>query len=342
MSVIQTGSIALLAFIFGDYLTQVYDLGQFSSFIYASLVVIILTLINILGVQFGSGTQKILTILEVAGILLIVFAGFFLAPANEVAALPEKESSPSASLGMAMVVVLLTFGGWNEAAYISGELRSGQKHMAKALILGIIIITVVYLLVNLAYLNVLGIEGISKSATVAGDLMNLALGKEGLLLIGIMVAISALTSANATIFTGARTGFALGRDFKLFSLLGKWNQKNSAPVNAFIVQGIISLALIGLGLINRKGFETILDYTAPVFWFFFLLVGLSLFILRRKEPEAKRPFRVPLYPLTPLLFCLTSAYLLYSSVVYTGNGALVGIGVLAVGALLLPFIEKRH
>jgi amino acid transporter len=102
------------------------------------------------------------------------------------------------------------------------------------------------------------------------------------------------------------------------------------------------LALVSLGLITRSGFETMLDYTAPVFWFFFLLVGISLFVLRYREPNAERPFRVPLYPITPLIFCLMSAYLLYSSVVYTGFGALVGIGVLIAGMIFLAALTYRE
>jgi amino acid transporter len=136
----------------------------------------------------------------------------------------------------------------------------------------------------------------------------------------------------------------LGRDFPVLGYLGKWNAQTSSPVNAFMVQGAVSLALIGLGILTRNGFATMVEYTAPVFWFFLLLVGIALFILRRKEPDLNRPFRVPFYPITPLIFCLTSAYLLYSSMMYTGLGALVGIGVLVVGVLLLlalPAIEKR-
>ncbi|MGV3587717.1 MAG: APC family permease [Adhaeribacter sp.] len=342
MSVVQTGSIALLSFIIGDYLTQIYSLGAYSSAFYAAIVVITLTGINIIGVTFGTGTQKILTLVEVSGVLLITLAGFFFAPVVTPGAISEVSVSGS-SLGMAMVFVLLTFGGWNEAAYISAELRSGRNGMAKALILGIVVITVIYLLINLAYLKALGLGGMAKSEAVAGDLMRVSFGEGGVVLIGVLVAISALTSTNATIFTGARTNYALGQDFSVFRALGKWNGQANAPVNAFLVQGLISLALLGLGLFTRKGFETIVEYTAPVFWFFFLLVGIALFVLRRKEPHRERPFRVPFYPITPLLFCLTSAYLLYSSLVYTGIGALVGVGVLMTGFLLLlalPAIEK--
>ncbi|MFD2245341.1 APC family permease [Pontibacter ruber] len=345
MSVIQTGSIALLSFIIGDYLTQIYTLGEFSPVIYASLVVIVLTGINIVGVKVGTGTQKVLTTVEVLGILIITGAGFFFAPEQAGASsIASDTSGQTNSLGLAMVFVLLTFGGWNEAAYISGELRSGRKGMAIALVAGIILITIIYLLINLAYLNVLGLSGMAQSDAVAGDLMRITFGEGGVLLIGVLVAVSALTSANATIFTGARTNYALGRDFPLFGILGKWNEQTSSPVNAFIVQGFISLALISLGLLTRNGFATMIEYTAPVFWFFFLLVGVALFILRRKEPDRERPFRVPLYPVTPLIFCLSSAYLLYSSLVYTGLGALVGVGVLAVGVILLlvlPAIDRK-
>lgn len=344
MSVVQTGSIALLAFIFGDYAAQIYSLGEHSSVIYASLIVIFLTGINILGVNMGTGAQKILTTVEVLGIVIVIVVGFFFVPSNlEIVNTASTSSGGINSLGLAMVFVLLTFGGWNEAAYISAELRSGRKHMVKALIASIIIITIVYLLINLAYLRGLGLNGMAQSNAVAGDLMQNAFGEVGLVLMAILVAVSALTSANATIFTGARSNYALGRDFPVFSILGKWNIQKSAPINAFIIQGIISLALISMGLISRNGFETMIEYTAPVFWFFFLLVGISLFILRSKEPNVERPFRVPLYPLTPILFCLTSSYLLYSSVAYTGWGSLVGIGVLLAGVLLqlaIPAIQK--
>src|SRR3546814_277438 len=218
-----------------------------------------------------------------------------------------------------MVFVLLTFGGWNEAAYISAELRRGNKGMVSVLIGGLFVITLLYLLVNWAYLRVLGINGVSDTETVAAEVMRLAFGEAGLVAIGVLVAVSALTSANASIFTGARSNYDLGRDFPSFRMLGTWNKRASGPVNAFLVQGLISLALVGLGFITRKGFETIVEYTAPVFWFFFLMTGISLMVLRKKEPEKPRPFRVPLYPWVPLVFCGTSAWLLYSSLAYTGD-----------------------
>lgn len=340
MSVVQSGSIALLAYIFGDYASQLFPLGTYSSVLYAAMVISVLTAINILGVKMGSGTQKFLTTLEVLGILLIIGAGLFFSNEPIELFVPESEPRSGNSFGLAMVFVLLTFGGWNEAAYISAEMQAGSKKMVKAFVFGIFVITSIYFLVNLSFLKVLGLQGMAASEAVASDLMLATIGDGGVVLMVVLVAVAALTSANATIFTGARSNYALGRDFSIFSFLGKWNEKNSSPVNAFVVQGLISLGLVSLGLFSRDGFETIVEYTAPVFWFFFLLVGVSLFILRKQNPTRKIPFKVPLFPFTPIIFCLTSAYLLYSSINYTGWGSLIGIGVLLMGAILLLFISK--
>ncbi len=342
VSVIQTGSVAILAFIFGDYISQFYSLGQFSSMIYAAAIITLLTTINIIGIRFGTGTQKLLTSLQILGVLTIIVAGLFFAPPEIQASAAAPATTNVPAYGLAMVFVLLTFGGWNEAAYISAEMRRGRRQIANALILGILVITTLYVLVNLAYLNVLGLEGLAGSSAVAADLMRLTLGDGASWLIGALVALAALTSANATIFTGARTNYTLGRDFPAFRILGRWNAKTDSPINALIIQGLVALALVGLSLWTRDGIRAIVDYTAPVFWFFFLMVGISLFVLRRREPEAERPFKVPLYPLTPILFCLTTAYLLYSSIAYTGLGAFVGLGVLAIGAVILIFLPTTQ
>ncbi len=341
MSVIQTGSIALLAYIFGDYLAAIFNFGEYSSFIYAAAVIIVLTAINIAGLKLGTGTQRIFTIAEVGGVLLVIICGFLLSPPATPAVSPPGVETTSA-LGLAMVFVLLTFGGWNEAAYISAELKSGSKGMVRCLIISLIIITVLYILINAAFLRTLGHTGLAASSAAGVDLMNKAIGPSGRYIIGLLVAVSALTSANATIFTGARTNYALGRDFPVFAFLGKWNKTTAGPVNAFLLQGSISLALICLGLVARSGFETIVEYTAPVFWFFFLMTGIALFVLRVKEPHIHRPFRVPLYPVLPLIFCLSSTWLLYSSLRHTGYGAMVGVYVLLAGVVVLFFINKSQ
>lgn len=339
MTVIQTGSIALMAFVFGDYASQLLRLGDYSSAIYAIGVVVLLTSLNILGVQQGKWTQNWLTTAKVLGLLLAIVAG--IAFVNPLPVDNPTTSAPQNSLGLAMIFVLLTYGGWNEAAYISAEVRESRRNMVRVLLGSIVIITAIYVLINLAYLQGLGMAGLAGSEAPAADLMRRALGENGARFVSILVAVSALGAANATIFTGARTNYAFGQDFRMFAFMGRWQERGSTPINALIVQGGISLGLVVLGALTRKGFETMVDYTAPVFWLFFLLSAVALLVLRLREPDVLRPFQVPAYPATPLLFCLICGYLLYSSLTYAGVGGILGVVVLLTGIPLLLLNRER-
>jgi len=334
MTVIASGSIAIFAFVFADYVTQLAPIGSYSSPIYAALLVVVLTGINLVNVYAGKTTQNLLTVLQVLGLLLVVGAGLFFG-SGEAARGSVAQSGSTPAFGLAMVFVLLTYGGWNDAAYLSAEIKDGRRNIALSLILGLAIVAVLYILVSYAYIAGLGMAALSKSSAPAAELLQRASGTFGAVLISILVAVSAITSANATILTGARTSYALGRDWPMFRWLGSWDGARGVPRHAMITQGAISLALVILGTWTRKGFETMVDYTAPVFWLFFFLTGMTLFIFRRWEPAAARPFSVPFYPATPLVFCGVCIYMLYSSLAYTGRGALVGVGVLVVGAILL-------
>lgn len=344
MSIMQTGSIALLAFVFADYATALLPLGPHSGVIYAACAVALFTGLNMLGIREGKSAQRLFTSVEIVGLLLVTAVGIAAAVwLGAPAPAAETGTTSAAGLGLAMVFVLLTFGGWNEAAYVSAEVRGASRApIARALVVSIAIVTVLYLLVNFAYVSLLGREGMAQSNAVAADAMQRVLGDDGARLVSLLVAVCALTSINATIITGARGNHALGRDFPLFRFLGRWDERAGTPGNALAVQGTIALLLVMFGAAMRSGFETLVEYTAPVFWFFFLMTGIALFRLRHKEPHAERPFRVPLYPLTPLLFCATSAYMLWSSVNYTGRGALVGVAVLLVGLPLFWVMRRRE
>lgn len=339
MMVIQPGSIALLAFVFGDYASQLLRLGNYSPSMYAAIAVASLTCLNIIGVHQGKSAQVWFTVTDVVGLLLVAVIG--IAFTSNATLMMPKPTTPEA-LGSAMIFVLLSFGGWNEAAYISAELRNVRRDMARSLFWSIGIITGSYLLINWAFIHALGLASMAASEAVAADLMRRALGEPGAIFISLLITIATLGSINATIFTGARTNYALGQDFSLFAHLGHWRERTNTPTNALLVQAAIALALVLLGTLTRNGFETMVDYTAPVFWLFFLLSGVSLFVLRVREPEVPRPFRVPLYPLTPLLFCAICVYMLQSSIAYTGVGALVGVAVLVLGIPLLFVARRMH
>lgn len=343
MSIIQTGSIALLAFIVGDYMSELFSLGRFSSSIYATVVVVGLTLVNVIGAHVGTGIQKLLVSIQFIGLFVLIITGLFFAPETRGSgSVAPVGSGLTSAIGGAMVMVLLTFGGWNEAGYISSEMRGGSSKMALVMIASIVIITTIYLLLNLAYLNVLGIDGLAASEAVGVEAMRVIMGDVGVFFIGLLVVFAALTSTNATIFTGARTNQALGRDFPVFSFMRAWKSETSSPINALLTQSFIAVFLIIVGSFGRSGFESMVNFTAPIFWFFISCTGIALFVLRYKEPYAPRPFRVPLYPVLPVVFCLTSLYMLYASLMFAGRGAWLGVTVLLLGTLFFFSLPKKN
>jgi APA family basic amino acid/polyamine antiporter len=335
LSIIQTGSLALLAYVFGDYLAALLPLGPYAGSIYAALLVAGLTGLNWLGIRQGAGTQFWMTLAEVSGLVAVIVAGLLIAPAAPAVPRVERDGA----FGLVLVFVLLTYGGWSEVVYISAELKDARRRIAPVMVAGLGLVTLLYMLVNWAYIRTLGLDGVAGGQTVAADVMARAFGPAGAASISLMIAIAALTSANATVITGARTSYALGCAFPRLGWLGRWSATRDTPGNAMLVQGAIALLLVAGAMVKRDAFGAVVEYTAPVFWLFLLLAGLSLFVLRRRAPPPPGSFRVPLYPLVPSLFCGTSAYLLYSSIAYTGVSALVGVAVLAVGGVVLLFVR---
>lgn len=344
LTVIVAGSIAVFAYLFGDYVSRVVNLGEHSSAIWAAIVVTVLTAVNYAGIREGKATQNIFTVLEVSGLALIVIVGLFLAPAPAVPAAPAAGADApwymGLGLGTAMLFVLFTYGGWNDAAYISAEVRDRERNMVRALLFAIALVTVLYTLVNVAYVKGLGYDAMARSDAIAADLLKATWGGAGEKLISIMIAVAALTSVNGSIIVGARSNYALGRDWPILGYLGRWDEASGSPRNAMVVQGVIALALVGLGAVQKAGFKGLVEYSLPVFWGFFLLTAIALFVLRFKAPNVPRPFRVPGYPVVPAIFVAMCGWLLWESLKHHRMHALVGVGVLAVGALVLLVARK--
>ncbi|ARS47903.1 amino acid permease [Ectopseudomonas mendocina] len=335
-TVIQTGAIAVVAFIYGDYAQRLLPLGPYGSAWHAASVVVALTLLNLLGTRESRRAQVFFSAATVASILLVILAGLALAePQQAAAAPPQASGSTAAMLGMGMVFVLLTYGGWNEAAYLSGELRNPARNMSRVLLIGTALVTALYLLANLVFLDIFGLDGLRQTDAVAADLMHMVAGPRAEAMLALFVCLTALSTLNATIFTGSRVYYALGRDVPQLAFLGRWNERGATPLRALLLQCAITLPLILFGALSENGVQTMVAYTAPVFWLFMSLTALALIRLRRSQPWVRRPFSVPLYPLTPILFALTCLGLFYSSTLYAGSGALLGLLVLAAGAPLL-------
>lgn len=356
-AVIHTGSMALLAFVFGDYLAQVValdrllgpGLGAYGSALFAAGAIVVLTALNLRHVRIGLGTQVGLMSLVIAGLLALGVAALWLwgqgiAPATPLAA-PSRDGH--VEIGTAFVFVFLAYGGWSDAATLSAEMRDDRRGIVHALLLGLATVTALYLLANAAYLRGLGLEGLARSDAPAADLMRLAFGRPGELLIVSVVALTSVTVMNATLVAGARTTWAAARDLQQARLIGgalgerlaRWDLSRGTPPAAIAAIGLVAVALVGLGTVTRGGFATMVDYLSPVYWGFLTLSGSALLVLRRRYPEVPRPFRVPLHPWLPLAFCACSVYLLVASLQYVKAGALAGVGVLALGGL--PLLLRR-
>ena len=342
-AVIHTGSMALLAFVFGDYLAQVVNFGPYSSAGFGTAAILTLTLLNLKGIRLGIGTQVGLMILVLFGLVCVGFAGAWEASHGHASATPFVHVGPDRTdIGAALVFVFLAYGGWSDAATLSSEMRDARRGIVWALIGGMSIVTVLYLLANWGYVRVLGLDGLAGSQAPAADLMLRAFGKPGELLIVAVVAVTSISVMNALLIAGARTTYAAARDVPGLTVLGAWDSERGTPAHAVIAMGCVALLLVGFGTLTRGGFATMVDYLSPVYWCFLSLSGAAVLVLRWRYPDTERPFKVPGYPLIPIAFVASSLYVLASSLDYVRTGAWVGVLVLAVGAVLLWPLERWH
>jgi amino acid transporter len=314
LAIIRPGDIAIMAFAFAMYARTIYDplaaYPEWSQRVFAAGAVVILTVINVLGVKEGKWTQNLLTTIKALG-LLAIFVVAIIAPQNQ----KSTASVDSFPLSLALVFVLFTYGGWNEMAYVAAEVKNPRHNIVRALVLGAGVVMVLYLLVNGAFLYTLGYPGLANSKAVAADSISTVFPKIGGTLISALVCISALGAVSGLIFTGARISYAMGAEHHTFRLVGKWHDRTGTPARALLLQGAIAVGLI---LILGSFVDTLLYTAAPVYAFY-LATSLAVMVLRRKEPDVERPYRVTGYPFTTLIFCAVCAFLIYSTVSYAWN-----------------------
>lgn len=344
-AIINTGSIALLGFVFGSYMQEVLSLGPNGAAIWAILSVAGLTLLNLRGMNAQSKGDYALTGLEVLGVVMMGAAAIWMVVqgAPPASASPSATGGPPASFGYALVFALLAYGGWNEVATLSAEVRDAKRGIARALVVSVLVITALYMFAAWAFWRGLGMEALAQSEAPAADLMARAFGPHAGWLTAVAIACAAFTSINATIIVNGRTTYAAAHDWPALKRLGKWDEQRGIPTAAYIAQGAVSMLLVGLGALYQ-GFSTLVDYTAPVFWLFMAASGLAVIVMRFKDKTAPRPFRTPLYPATPLVFAGVSIAMVWSSLLYVKEGALFGVAVLGAGVLVmgaLRMLERK-
>ena len=362
--VVRPGDIAGMAFVFATYARLLWDpFGgakvpydrlpwdlyagadvPVAQLVFAVAAVVLLTAIHAAGVPQGKWTQNVLTTVKALGLLTIVGAAAVLPGSPVVNAVENAPAADagSASFGFALILVLFTFGGWNEMAYVAAEVKDPRQNIVRSLVLGTAAVTVLYLLVNVAYLSALGFSGVAQSKAVASDAIAALFSGHAELagrLFSALVCISALGAANGLIFTGARISYALGADRpgSFFGRLGHWNTRTGTPVPALIMQGLIAAGLIVL----LGSFTGAVLYTAAAVYSFYLATNLAVIVLRFREPGTERPYRVTAYPLPTLVFSAVCGYLIYSAVAYRPVIAAIALGILLAG-LPVYWITSRQ
>ena len=325
LTVVRPGDIVVMAFAFATYIRAIYDplagYPGISQRLFAGVAVLVLTIINILGVTQGKWTQNLLTTVKALGLLAIVGVAI-LSPGGtrEVA---EVGGFP---LVLAFIFVLFVYGGWNEMAYVAAEVKNPRRNIVRALVAGTVAVIALYLLINGAFLYTLGYDRLATSKAVASETVATVFPTIGSRLVSALICISALGAVNGLIFTGARISYALGENHQLFRKLGYWSPRTGTPVPALALQGLIAVSLI---LIFGDFIDAIL-YTAAAVYTFYLGTSFSVIVLRWKEPNTERPYKVTGYPVTSLIFSAVCAFLVYKALTYAAENKKVFLIIMAV------------
>jgi APA family basic amino acid/polyamine antiporter len=330
-AIIQTGSIASIAYVFAEYATEflhlpglseqtasiaihlpfIGDIRPFAEFgvkMLAAGLIIVLTIVNYIGVRFGGMVQNIFTVSKVVAMLALVTLAFVLPHIGNISNLTTDNPAVSlegialfAAIAAALQGAFWAYDGWNNVTYIAGEVKQPQRNLPRALILGMAIILVVYLLINLAYIYVLPIDQMAQSKLVAADVAE-RFFEGGGRWIAAAVMVSTFGTTNGTILASARVYFSMSRRNVFPRFLGAAHPRFHTPAASLVVQCLWSVALLFSGT-----FDTPTDTLIFISWIFYALGAYGLFVLRRKEPDTPRPYRVPGYPILPWVFIIFAA-----------------------------------
>ncbi len=331
--VVNTGSLAALGLAFADYFTFFVPLALAGKLLLAALVIAGLTLINMRGVGVSNSLVSILTVLKllaIGGIVLVAF--LFYDPAQVRPVFDLGSGAPPDLMGkllIALVGVLWSFGGWHHASYLAGEADRPQWTVPRAMLLGAVIVTVTYVLVNLAYLLLLPVEEIANSNRVAGDAIATVVDGGGRWVAG-SIGISVFGTIAIYTMSAPRVYFAMARDGLFFPQLARLHSRYRTPVNAMVIQALWALIL----LFFWGALENLITYVTFIDIAFMALAAMGLFVLRRRAPHLPRPYRTWGYPLVPLVFIGISTAFVISTLIQKPVQALAGLVVLGVGILV--------
>ena len=336
----RTGTIAILGFVFAEYFRRVIPYDETTLHWVAAGAILFLTAVNVAGVRWGKYVQNIFTTLKIAALGSLIIVGIRACAAHQSITLqwtlPSLQLSTVQSMGVALVFVLWTYGGWTEAAYVAEEIKDATRNVPRAIIGGLVLTTTLYILVNWSYLLFVPLDQLAKTPLVASTVMQKSLSTGGALFIAWMIACSAFGALNGYILTGGRILYAMGKDHPLFAKLGTIHPQLHTPAWALWLN-----ALIAIGLVWTKTFDQIATYSTVVIEIFFAMAVFGVILLRRRMPQYPRPYRALGYPITPILFCLTIAGFTLNICIQNPTEAVFGFGFVAIGVPLYWWSRSR-
>jgi APA family basic amino acid/polyamine antiporter len=326
--VIGSGSVATLAVAFTAYLRQFVDVSPIVAKIVAIVVIAVIMAVNVRGVRQGADLQNVTTAIKAGA--LVVMSVLLLALGRGAPPAASASIAPTVSLvsgiGLAMIGVLWAYEGWQYATFSAGETVDPQRTFPRAIVLGTAAIIAIYLLANVAYLAAIGTAGVVASERVAADAVTAVMGSAAGKLIAAVILVSMFSAANGLTLTTPRLYFSMANDRVFFAKLAELHPRFGTPALAIVVSSVWAMVLAASGT-----FEQLLTYVVFVAWIFYALGGIAIFVYRRREPSAVRPFRTPGYPLTPLLFVASAAAIVINTIVSQPVRAAIGIAILLLG-----------
>lgn len=338
--VIQTGIIAAVAIAFSGFVGFFLPMTGFQQQLLAIGVIGALSVVNLVGVSYGALVQNVFTALKVAAILALVALGFFLSGASTSFAQPAIPAGTGVGIvgavGLAMVAAFFAYDGWNQSAFVASEIKDPQRNVPRSAILGVLIVMVVYVLANAVYVFVLPFDQVVGTPTLAADVARVLFGPVGAALITAAIVVSTFGTVNAFILSGPRVYYAMAKEGLGYKGMGNVSKRFRTPDFAIILQAEWAMLLVLSG-----SYDSLVNFSVFAIWLFYGVAGVGLFVLRRRRPDAPRPYRTTGYPVIPILFIGTSVFIVVNSLLNDTRNAGMGLLLILTGVPVLAFLEWR-
>ena len=342
MIVYFPAQIGALSSIFGVQFVSLFGIEAKYSNLIAILLVIFLLGINLIGTKFSSKMQSVITVLKIIPIALIIIWGLFNSDKIPAPILPltvgAGHSFPGA-ISQGLLSALFAFEGWIVVTNLANEVKNPEKDLSRAIILGLSAITLIYVLINYTFMTVLPIDQLVNNNNAAFQASMKLFGQFGGKLVTIGILISVYGAVNAFMLTGMRTPYILAQDNLLpFSnKIGKANIHTGVPVIGALIVDAIAIIMILLG-----NFNVLTDMLVFVMWTFNTMLSIAVVILRKREPELKRPFKVPWYPIIPLISVIGGVFIVVSTIINQFVLSLIGIVLTLLGLPIYYYMQNKN